>query len=307
MKNNKVIASIDMIVSKTFSGFNMNALKYLLPTWMAPLTGVTLRVVFGAIAFWIIGLFIHNEPETSYKQKGLMFLLGAAGIYGYMSTYLVGLNYTTPVSSSIILALIPIWVFLLTLIFFSETWSVLKGIGLFIGLSGAVLSMLSKRDPTLASNPLLGDSITLISSFIYALYIIFSKQLLKRVGIFTLIKWTFTGASCVAVIVNVFSGFDAPVLSRPLHITPFLVLLFVLIFPTVLSYVLLPYGIKYLKPTVVAMYGYIVIIVATITALLLGQDKFNLTQLFSIILLCIGVYLVETAESAKSSKNKSKE
>ena len=43
MKNKKLEANLSMAVSKVFSGLNMNALKYLLPLWMSPLTGATLR------------------------------------------------------------------------------------------------------------------------------------------------------------------------------------------------------------------------------------------------------------------------
>ena len=41
MKNKKLEANLSMAVSKVFSGLNMNALKYLLPLWMSPLTGAT--------------------------------------------------------------------------------------------------------------------------------------------------------------------------------------------------------------------------------------------------------------------------
>ena len=51
MKNKKTEANLSMIVSKTFSGLNANALKYLLPLWIAPLTGVMFRCVFAAIVF----------------------------------------------------------------------------------------------------------------------------------------------------------------------------------------------------------------------------------------------------------------
>ena len=68
MKNKKVEANLSMVVSKTFSGLNMNALKYLLPVWVSPLSGVTLRCVFAAIAFWIIGMFV--KPETSTRSLG---------------------------------------------------------------------------------------------------------------------------------------------------------------------------------------------------------------------------------------------
>ena len=48
MKNKITEANVSMVISKTFSGLNMNALKYLLPLWMTPLSGVTIRCIFAA-------------------------------------------------------------------------------------------------------------------------------------------------------------------------------------------------------------------------------------------------------------------
>jgi hypothetical protein len=53
VKNKKTEANISMVVSKTFSGLNMNALKYLLPLWMSPLTGASFRCVFAA-GDWLV-------------------------------------------------------------------------------------------------------------------------------------------------------------------------------------------------------------------------------------------------------------
>ena len=36
--NKQVEANLSMIVSKALGGFNMNALKYLLPLWIAPVS-----------------------------------------------------------------------------------------------------------------------------------------------------------------------------------------------------------------------------------------------------------------------------
>ena len=47
--NRQVEANLSMVVSKALGGLNMNALKYLLPLWIAPVTGVTFRLVFGEI------------------------------------------------------------------------------------------------------------------------------------------------------------------------------------------------------------------------------------------------------------------
>ena len=83
MKNKKTEANLSMIVSKTFSGLNANALKYLLPLWIAPLTGVMFRCVFAAIVFWIISIFWKQDKITR-REKITLFLLGAIGLYGFM-------------------------------------------------------------------------------------------------------------------------------------------------------------------------------------------------------------------------------
>lgn len=294
--NKQVEANLSMIVSKALGGFNMNALKYLLPLWMAPVTGVTLRLVFGAAAFWLIDIFCKPENSTT-RQKWQLFILGALGIYGYMFFYLMGISKTTPVSSSIFVSLEPIWVFIIAVLFYKEkvTWMKVFGIGL--GLAGAILCISTQPSDDLASNAPVGNMMCLASSMIYAVYLVFSNRLLKGVGNMTMLKYTFLGAAVMALVVNSFWGFEAPVLRMSLFSTPMLVLLFVLIFPTTISYLLLPIGLKYLKTTLVAIYGYLILIVATVTSFILGQDRFSWTQMIAIFLICVSVYLVEVAES----------
>lgn len=296
MKNKKVEANLSMVVSKTFGGLNMNALKYLLPVWVSPLSGVALRCVFAAVAFWIIGMFVKPETSTR-KEKIYLFLLGALGIYGFMFLYLVGLSKTTPVSSSIFTSLQPIWVFVIAVVFFKEKISVLKVAGISLGLGGAILCILAQKSDDLASDALTGNVLCLLSSIAYAIYLVASNRILKSVGMFTVLKYTFAGAAFSSILVSAITGFHAPVFSGPVHWFPLSVLLFVLIFPTVVSYLLVPIGLKYLKTTVVAIYGYLILMVATIVSLLVGQDRFSWAQTIAIGMICISVYLVEVAET----------
>ena len=293
-------ANLAMVVSKTFSGLNVNALRYLLPLWIAPLTGVTYRCVFAAVAFWIIGYWAKPE-KASVKDKLFLFLLGAIGIYGYMFFYLLGISKTTPVSSSIFVSLEPIWVFIIAVLFYKEKVTWMKVFGIGMGLGGAILCISTQPSDDLASNAPLGNLMCLVSSLVYAVYLVLSNRLLKGVGNMTMLKYTFLGAAVMAVIVNTIYGFDAPILRMSLFSTPMLVLLFVLVFPTTISYLLLPLGLKYLKTTLVAIYGYLILIVATVASFILGQDRFSWTQLAAIVLICASVYLVEVAES-KSEK-----
>ena len=301
MKNKKLEANLYMAISKVFSGLNMNALKYLLPLWMSPLTGATIRCTFAAVAFWIIGWFAPPEEKTSRKDKWLLFLLGALGLYGFMFLYLIGLSKTTPVSSSIFTSLQPIWVFLIMIFFYHEKATGSKIVGISIALVGALVCILTQRSYDLASDAFVGNMLCLSSSVVYAIYLVMSKRILSAVGPITMLKYTFSGSAVSGLIVSMITGFDAPVFSLPFHWLPFAVLMFVLIFPTTISYMLLPIGLKYLKTTVVAIYGYLILIVATIASLILGQDRFSWTQTFAILFICVGVYLVEVAESKDKS------
>lgn len=296
MKNKKLEANISMAVSKIFGGLNMNALKYLLPLWLSPLTGAALRCTFAAVAFWIIGLFMPSEKSTS-KEKVFLLLLGALGLYGFMFLYLIGLSKTTPVSSSIFTSLQPIWVFVIMIVFYKEKLSGKKIVGMSIGLVGALVCILTQKSDDLASDAFMGNMFCLFSSVAYAIYLVLSQRILTNVGAMTMLRYTFTGAAITGLIVTAFVGFEAPVFATPFHWQPFLILMFVLIFPTTISYMLVPIGLKYLKTTVVAIYGYLILIVATITSLAIGQDRFSWPQTFAILFICVGVYLVEVAES----------
>lgn len=290
-----------MVVSKIFSGLNVNALKYLLPLWLSPLTGATFRCTFAAVAFWVISLFMKPQ-QASAKEKGLLFLLGAVGLYGFMFLYLIGLSKTTPVSSSIFNSLQPIWVFIILVMLHKEKVTWMKILGIAVGLGGALICILTQKSDDLASDAFTGNMMCLVSSLFYAIYLILSKRILMSVGTLTMLKYTFSGAAFSSLVVLAFVGFEAPLFSAPMHWWPFTVLMFVLIFPTVISYLLVPVGLKYLDTTLVAIYGYLILIVSTIMSLSLGQDRFSWMQTFAIVLICAGVYFVEIAES--KSKNK---
>lgn len=295
MRNKIAEANISMIVGKTFSGLNMNALKYLLPFWLSPLTGATVRCVFAAVAFWIIGLFMKPEPSTA-KEKWLMFLLGAIGIYGFMFLYLIGLSKTTPVSSSIFSSLQPIWVFVIMVLFYRERVTFMKVLGIAIGLGGALLCIMTQKSDDLAADAFNGNMLCLGSSVFYAAYLVLSKRILQSVDTITMLRYTFTGAAFSSLLILPFEGVEARLFSSAFAWWPFAVLMFVLIFPTVLTYFLVPVGLRYLNTTLVAIYGYLILIVATIVSLLVGQDRFSWTQMAAIFFICAGVYLVEVAE-----------
>lgn len=287
-----------MAVSKTFSGLNQNALRYLLPRWMNAYSGVVLRLVVGSFLFFLLGWIKPNKTEkVTWKQRGWLILTGATLVFGYMWTLLEGLTYTTPISSSIFISTEPLFTFLICLCLKTEQFTKEKGVGIFLSIAGAVLISVTQTSSELASNPVLGDMFCLAGAIMFSAYLVIEKRFLRTLSNATVSKWTFFGGAISAGTLVLFTGWDAAVLTQNIFSTPMLILLFVLIVPSFVSYLLVDMSLKVLPATVVALYGNLILIVAAITSYIVGQDHFNWWQPLAIALMIVGVYFVEAAES----------
>ena len=289
--NNKVKGSAALFVARVFSGLNVNAMGYLLPVWIAPIGCVTVRLVFGAVVFWIVSIF--SKPENiTHADKLKLLALGAFGIYGYMSLYALSISYTTPVNFAIFNAMQPLWVMVVSALMYQKSIEGRKLTGLAIGFAGALLCILSGPLSGKASDTHLGNMLAVLSSVIYSIYLVLSSKFVSHIASVTMLKYTFTSAAVVALVVSWLVGFDAPMFEDEIHYTPLLVLLFVLLFPTVITYFLIPIGMKDLDSAVVALYGYVTLIVATSVSFILGMDKFDPIILLSLLLIGISIYWV---------------
>lgn len=297
MDNPKVKGNLAMLVSKIFSGLNENALRFLLPDFMSACTGVFLRVGFATAFFWVAGAFRRKE-STRLSRKEIWALLGLGFfcVFGYMFFLLKGLSYTTPVSSSIFISLQPVCVFLICLMIGREKATLLKVAGILLGVGGAGVCVLTQKSSDVASDPALGNLFCAASTIVYSIYLILSKQLLRKIDNISVSKWTFLGAAAAALPVALVTGWDAPVLKMGILSMPMLVLLFVQIFPSSVSYLLIDVGLRNLTATVVSLYGSVILIVAAIVSYIAGQDHFSWWQVLSIILIILSMYLVEKEE-----------
>lgn len=294
--------SVALFVARVFSGLNVNALGYLLPLWIAPLSCVSLRLAFGAVVFWIVSIFI--KPENVGRKDVLkLVMLGAFGIFGYMSLYALSISYTTPVNFAIFNAMQPLWVVIVSAAVYRESVDARRLMGLAVGFAGAMLCILSEPSKEVASNAMLGNMLAIAASVIYAVYLVFSARMVGHLSSVTILRYTFSSAAFMSLIFTFFVGFSAPLFTGGFHMKPFLMLLFVLLFPTVVTYFLIPIGLKYLKSTVVALYGYVTLIVAAFVSFLTGMDRFEPVVLLSLLLIGVSIYLVSVVEGPREVKN----
>jgi len=72
---------------------------------------------------------------------------------------------------------------------------------------------------------------------------------------------------------------------------------YIVLLATFLSYMLIPIGQKYLRPTTLSMYNYLQPVVASFVAVAIGIDTFGVEKAISGVLVFAGVYIVTQSKS----------
>ena len=282
-------AHIALIGANLIYGLNFSIAKYAMPVHIKPFALVSLRSVMAAIMFWVASLFI---PKESVKGRDLLYLFACSffGVVINQTLFLVGLNMTSPINSSIILATNPIFAFVFAALILGENISLAKGTGLAIGLSGVMILILRNGMPDMGSSTFLGDVYTLINTISWAFYTVIIKKMLEKYHPITVMKWTFF----FGMFTNIPIGYSQWSTTDWSAITFYgwLSIGFVVVFATFFGYLLLTLGLRRLSPTIVSTYTYTQPVIAAYLATLLGQDHVSLVMVVAALLIFAGVFFV---------------
>jgi drug/metabolite transporter (DMT)-like permease len=285
----KTWAHIALIVAYLIYGANFCIAKILMPDYINPLVLVLLRTTVAAALFWITSFFIPREKVTP-KDLLKLFACSFFGIVINQTLFLVGLNLTTPVNSSIVQSTVPIFTFVFAAIILKESLTLLKIGGMALGLLGVVLLILHNGAPSLENSTFLGDLVTLINVTSWSFFTVAAKGLVKKYHAVTVMKWTFL----FSLLTTVPLGLSKIHLMNWSAITPgaWAGIFFVVVLATYVGYLLITFGLKPLSPTIVGTYSYTQPIIAAFIASLIGQDRINLIMIISALLIFAGVFVV---------------
>ena len=100
-------------------------------------------VFLGLLFFWLISLFVKWE-KVPLRDLGGLALAAIFGILLNQMLFVMGLEFASPVEAAIVVTFTPILTMMLSALFLREPITWLKAVGVFLGLSGAVLMIAGK-------------------------------------------------------------------------------------------------------------------------------------------------------------------
>lgn len=299
---NQTKGLLAIVSANVIFGLNIPVTKALIANWMTPAGYTLTRMFFGAIVFWTIGL-VAKQGKVSPKDLIVVAIGGFFGFIATQFTFAYSVKFTTPVNYSLMMALTPVVVLILSALFLKEAIRQRKLFGLVLSISGAILIILQNKDGGSATNNRLGIFFALLCVLSYAIYLLITREISIKYAPVTVVKWMFL-FSALMLLPFGFSDLSVQrIYSSQVTQSAILLLAFSLLFSTTLAFFLMPIALKRLSATTVSIYMNLQPIVASVVAIVVGQDVFSWDKPLAAFLVITGVYLVTQSRPKTVTEN----
>ena len=166
-------------------------------------TVIMYRMLFALPFFIAMGLWAERQAiarANPLTRRDVIDIVGLGFVGYYLSSYLdfLGLQYITASLERLILYLNPTLVVLLGWLVYKKPIQPIRMLAMAISYSG-VLLVFSHELSLAGPNVALGSTLVFGSAVSYAVYLLYSGQLVQRIGSLRLVGWA-TSVACVCCI-----------------------------------------------------------------------------------------------------------
>jgi len=253
-----LIVPIGIIAVSTASLFIRLAQDY-----TPSITIAAFRMGLAALILLPYTLWKHGRELKSLSSSDLKLSLLAGFLLAiHFASWITSLEYTSVVSSVVLVTTTPLWVALFAPFFVGEKTSRIAILGMIIALLGGVVIAISdvcawlpggiscqKSHPNLGSNALLGDGLALFGAVAAAFYLMICRRLRAKVSLTPYIFLVFSASAVFLVLTMLFTVGLPPV--YPAKVYGWLLMLAIV--PQLIGHSIFNWSLKYLTTGYVAV------------------------------------------------------
>ena len=263
---------------------------------ISPIGIFTLRSLGAGLMFWILSLFL---PAEKVEKKDYLKILAAAflGYFVTQLTFLVAIPDVTPMHCSIISSMSPIYTMFIAAVVLKEPLSWKKAGGVVLSLCGRLFLIFNNASGTsgASESKLSGIFLMFLNSLSFSLYLGIFKPVIAKYSVVTFMKWIFLFSALMSLPLSFREVVSLEWTKIPS--VQMWELGFLIVFATFVSYFLIPFGQKRIRPTLVSMYSYIQPIIATIISIILCMDILTWQKLMAALMVFAGVFIVSRSRA----------
>lgn len=255
-------------------------------------------LLMAVIAFWRKQLI----PRLARREWVTMGALALSGVVFNQLFFIAGLARTSVSHAALILALGPVVVLVLSCLMRLEALTALKLAGMLISFAG--VAILSYGKSRASGGDWRGDLIVLAGSGVFAYYTIGIKQVSQRYDALTLTALSYGLGALLMTPFGLWAVRAIPWASLPVQ--AWWGLAYMVIFGSVIPYVLFAFALTELTASRVAAFNYLQPAIATLLAIWLLAEKLTLAVVMGGAVILLGVYLTERERGEESAPERAK-
>lgn len=281
------IFGVNIIVCKDLTGGHL----------ISPIAIFTLRSLGAGLLFWILSLFF---PYEKVEKRDYLKIFAAAflGYFVTQLTFLMAIPDVTPMHCSIISSMSPIYTMFIAAIVLKEPLSWQKAGGVALSLCGILFLIFSNAAGAsgVSESKLSGIFLMFMNSLSFSLYLGIFKPVIAKYSVVTFMKWIFLFSALMSLPLSFREVFSFEWTRIPT--VQMWELGYLIVFATFMSYFLIPFGQKRIRPTLVSMYSYIQPIIATVISIILAMDILTWQKVLAALMVFSGVFVVSRSRKA---------
>lgn len=269
---------------------------------------IVLKVIpaFGLVGFRVgitavfLYIFQRSRGNLRLEERGdywRLFVLSIFGVSLNQILFISGLSLTKASNTSLLAVTIPIFALTVGAILGIEKLRLVKIYGILLAAVGVIL-LIDPRKASFTSVTTLGDTLIIINSLSYGIYVATSKETISRNGAIKSMTWLFIFAALISVPLGAFSMRELDFSSvSPLI---WLLILHISIVSTALPYIFNAFALARVNPSTVAVYVYLQPIIGFTLATIFLNEEFTIVTVIAGILIFTGVFMVTKRKKSKS-------
>jgi drug/metabolite transporter (DMT)-like permease len=259
----------------------------------SPLAFNGIRLLFASLIL-IIALFVRGEGFSLAKSDiPKIIFLAIIGNTAFQLLFIHGLNWTTASNTSVIMAMTPVFVALLSVLLKQEKIHWAGWLGIVISFIGFYF-IITKQVGTFhfSWEELRGDLMILIGNLLWAIYTVFSKPFLEKISP---LKWTSITLAIGTVFYLPFAASDIVRIQwGEISFQAWAALIYSGLFAIAICYVIWYASVRRVGNSKTAIYGYLSPIFTILFAYLLISERITLSQIGGALIILAGVYLTRS-------------
>jgi drug/metabolite transporter (DMT)-like permease len=226
--------------------------------------------------------------RVSQFQRSALGYSAAAGCFlaVHFASWITSLSYTSVAASTALVTTNPVWVAILSWLWFGEKPSLKTSVGMAIALIGSLLIGLGSSDSSTSSNPLLGNLLAVAGSVAVSLYFLLGREAQRQgLGISSHVVLTYTTAALVLLPLPLIFGVGY--IGYPSQVYLWIALMAV--FPQLIGHTSFNWAVRWISPTLVTLTILAEPVGSGTLALLLFQENPGMQVTFGAAVILVGV------------------